>query len=45
MANDLGFTSEPTDHPLAVEQRVGITMDRVREIGEALLHGASGESG
>ena len=32
---------EPTDHPLAVEQRAGITMDRVREIAEALLHGAS----
>ena len=30
---------EPTDHPLAVEQRNGITMDRVREIAEALLHG------
>jgi hypothetical protein len=30
---------EPTDHPLAVEQRNGITMNRVREIAEALLHG------
>lgn len=29
---------EPTEHPLAVEQRNGITMDRVREIAEALLH-------
>lgn len=29
---------EPTDHPLATEQRNGITMDRVREIAEALLH-------
>lgn len=29
---------EPTDHPLAVEQRDGITMERVREIAEALLH-------
>ncbi len=29
---------EPTDHPLAVEQREGITMARVREIAEALLH-------
>ncbi|APZ93323.1 hypothetical protein Fuma_02940 [Fuerstiella marisgermanici] len=29
---------EPTDHPLAVEQREAITMDRVREIAEALLH-------
>ncbi|WP_236241721.1 DUF2199 domain-containing protein [Streptomyces sp. CC228A] len=36
---------EPTDHPLAVEQRVGITMDRVREIAESLLHGARSESG
>ncbi|WP_426366719.1 DUF2199 domain-containing protein [Streptomyces sp. E-08] len=36
---------EPTDHPLAVEQRAGITMDRVREIAEDLLHGAGGESG
>ncbi len=35
---------EPTDHPLAVEQRTGITMDRVREIAETVLHGA-GESG
>ncbi len=31
---------EATDHPLAVEQRTGITMDRVREIAEAVLHGA-----
>ncbi|MFF2061698.1 DUF2199 domain-containing protein [Streptomyces sp. NPDC058200] len=29
---------EPTDHPLAVEQRTGITLDRVREIAESLLH-------
>ena len=29
---------EPTDHPLAVEQRNGITMARVVEIAEALLH-------
>ena len=29
---------EPTDHPLAVEQREGITMDRVREIAARLLH-------
>jgi hypothetical protein len=27
---------------LAVEQRNGITMDRVREIAEALLHGSQG---
>lgn len=25
---------EPTDHPLAVEQRAGMTMDRVRQIAE-----------
>lgn len=30
---------EPTDHPLAVEQRTGITLDRVREIAETVLHG------
>ena len=29
---------EPTHHPLAVEQKEGITMARVREIAEALLH-------
>lgn len=29
---------EPTGHPLAVEQRTGITRDRVREIAEAMLH-------
>jgi hypothetical protein len=27
---------EPTDHPLAVEQRTGITWERVREIAELL---------
>ncbi|MFE9636555.1 DUF2199 domain-containing protein [Streptomyces sp. NPDC006463] len=31
---------EPTDHPLAVEQRTGITQDRVREIATAVLHPA-----
>ncbi|MEV7236512.1 DUF2199 domain-containing protein [Streptomyces sp. NPDC051020] len=30
---------EPTDHPLAVEQRTGISLERVREIAEAVLHG------
>jgi hypothetical protein len=30
---------EPTDHPLAVEQRNGITRERVRDIAEAVLHG------
>ncbi|MFE5588659.1 DUF2199 domain-containing protein [Kitasatospora sp. NPDC056531] len=29
---------EPTDHPLAVEQREGISQDRVREIVRAVLH-------
>ncbi|MER8097148.1 DUF2199 domain-containing protein [Streptomyces goshikiensis] len=29
---------EPTDHPLAVEQRTGITLVQVREIAESLLH-------
>ncbi|MFD5064291.1 DUF2199 domain-containing protein [Streptomyces sp. NPDC058394] len=32
---------EPTDHPLAVEQRTGITLDRVREIAAAVLHSSS----
>ncbi|WP_329453466.1 DUF2199 domain-containing protein (plasmid) [Streptomyces sp. NBC_01724] len=31
---------EPTDHPLAVEQRTGMTQDRVREIAMAMLHPA-----
>ncbi|MFI6099062.1 DUF2199 domain-containing protein [Lentzea sp. NPDC051213] len=29
---------EPTDHPLAVEQREGITVARVQEIAELALH-------
>ncbi len=29
---------EPTDHPLAIEQKQGITMSRVREIAATLLH-------
>jgi hypothetical protein len=29
---------EPTDHPLAVEQRDGITVARIQQIAEALLH-------
>lgn len=29
---------EPTDHPLAVEQREGITMERVRQLAEVALH-------
>ncbi|GAB3230100.1 hypothetical protein GCM10027447_24260 [Glycomyces halotolerans] len=35
---------EPTDHPLAVEQRTGITPERIREIAEAVMHPARGES-
>jgi len=33
---------EPTDHPLAVEQRHGITMARVQEITEMILHRPQG---
>ena len=33
---------EPTDHPLVVEQQEGITMARVREMAEALLHRGDG---
>lgn len=29
---------EPTDHPLAVEQREGITMERVKEIISLVMH-------
>lgn len=29
---------EPTEHPLAVEQRTGMTRDRVREIAASVLH-------
>ncbi len=29
---------EPTDHPLAIEQRQGITTRRVEELAELLLH-------
>lgn len=32
---------EPTDHPLAVEQRTGITLARVQEFAETLLHPSS----
>ena len=32
---------EPTDHPLAVEQKNGITINRVREIAETVLHQAA----
>ena len=30
---------EPTAHPLAVEQRTGITLARVQELAERVLHG------
>ena len=30
---------EPTEHPLAVEQRTGITVERVRQIAELVEHG------
>jgi hypothetical protein len=33
---------EPTDHPLAIEQRKGITVARVREFADILLHGQPG---
>jgi hypothetical protein len=29
---------EPTDHPLALEQRTGITLDRMKEIYESMIH-------
>jgi len=30
---------EPTDHPLAIDQRQGIAWERARDIVEALVHG------
>lgn len=30
---------EPTDHPLAVEQREGISADRLAEIYRIIVHG------
>jgi hypothetical protein len=30
---------EPTDHPLALEQRNGISVDRVAEIYAIMMHG------
>jgi hypothetical protein len=30
---------EPTDHPLAIEQRDGISSERVAEIYEVMIHG------
>lgn len=34
---------EPTEHPLAVEQRAGIDLERVREIASVVLHAADDE--
>ena len=34
---------EPTDHPLAVEFREGITMERVQEIAEQLCVNNEGD--
>ncbi|MGW6564985.1 DUF2199 domain-containing protein [Streptomyces sp. NPDC054975] len=34
---------EPTDHPLAIEQRTGISLERVREIASTVLHADAGE--
>ena len=31
---------EPTDHPLALEQRNGISVDRAAEIYAIMMHGA-----
>jgi hypothetical protein len=30
---------EPTEHPLAIEQRDGVTWERVQELAEIVLHG------
>jgi len=32
------FELEPTNHPIAVEQRTGITEPRLQEIAEAMEH-------
>ncbi|MEU3735212.1 DUF2199 domain-containing protein [Streptomyces sp. NPDC033538] len=34
---------EPTDHPLAVEQRTGISLDRVQRIASAVFHSGDSE--
>lgn len=36
-----GIELEPTDHPLAVEQRVGITWERIRAIAETVCGAGS----
>lgn len=33
------ITLEPTDHPLSIDQRNGMTQERVREIVERVMHG------
>lgn len=35
-------TVQPCDHPLAAEQRCGVTMDRVRAIAHEVLHAKNG---
>ena len=35
-------TVEPSDHPLSVEQRGGVTMDRVRDFAHEILHAEGG---
>jgi len=35
-------TLEPSDHPLSVEQRSGVTMDRIRGFAHEVLHATSG---
>ena len=35
---------EPTEHLLAIEQRNGITVERLREIMETILHGKNEKS-
>ncbi len=32
------ITLEPTDHPLSLEQQQGITLDRVQQLAERVLH-------
>lgn len=32
------FELEPTEHPLAIEQRAGVTWARIQQIAEAILH-------
>ena len=36
----LSIELKPTDHPLALEQRNGISIDRVAEIYSIMVHGA-----